>query len=78
MRYLSNIEKSAFRRGEYVGYADGAWRVEKEASGWRASKLVPMSRSIDFDVPSISAPTLEHLSARLTEYSNKAYRVFVD
>lgn len=27
MKAFTNIEKSAFRRGEYIGYADGPWRV---------------------------------------------------
>jgi hypothetical protein len=30
---MHNIEKSAFRRGEYVGYADGCvWRITKSMS----------------------------------------------
>lgn len=27
MRSLLNIERSAFRPGEYVGYARGVWRI---------------------------------------------------
>ena len=37
MKDLHNIEKSAFRRGEYVGYARGkVWRISKTAyGGWK-------------------------------------------
>jgi len=34
---MHNIDKSAFKRGEYVGYADGTWRIFKWGSGWRAT-----------------------------------------
>lgn len=33
-----NIEKSAFKRGEYVGYGNGVWRIFRWGSGWRAVK----------------------------------------
>jgi hypothetical protein len=38
VKSLPNIEKSGFRRGEYVGYANGVWRIRKDkpAVGWRA------------------------------------------
>jgi len=38
MKYLPNIEKSAFRRFEYVGYAEGrVYRVRKHGcGGWEA------------------------------------------
>lgn len=29
---LPNIEKSAFRPGEYIGYSDGVWRIQKTNS----------------------------------------------
>ena len=29
MKNLPNIEKSAFRRGEYVGYAKGVWIITR-------------------------------------------------
>lgn len=56
-----NIEASAFRRGEYVGYApDGVWRVRRRAAGgWSAAHR---------DFPTwgfISAPTLAALGAKL-------------
>ena len=32
-----NIEKSAFQRGEYVGYGGGrVWRIRKITNGWIA------------------------------------------
>lgn len=38
MKNLHNVEKSAFRRGEYVGYAAGSvWRITRVASGWMAA-----------------------------------------
>ena len=34
---MDNIEKSAFKRGEYVGYADGVWRITRwNKTTWRA------------------------------------------
>lgn len=38
MPYLSNIERSAFRRGEHVGYGGGqVWRVRRHGcGGWEA------------------------------------------
>jgi len=36
MKDYHNIEKSEYKRGEYVGYADGVWRIFKWGSGWRA------------------------------------------
>lgn len=44
MKNLHNIEKSGFRKGEYVGYADGAWRITPLSRyrtgrrGWMATK----------------------------------------
>lgn len=34
---LHNIEKSGFRKGEYVGYANGVWRIRKLPGGWRSA-----------------------------------------
>lgn len=33
-----NIDKSAFRKGEYVGYANGAWKISKSGKRWQARK----------------------------------------
>ncbi len=40
MKNLHNIEKSGFRRGEYVGYARGPWRITRSMDGW---VMVPCS-----------------------------------
>jgi len=35
MKAMQNIEKSAFRKGEYVGYAGGkVWRIKKTNSSY--------------------------------------------
>ncbi|CAB5238228.1 hypothetical protein UFOVP162_17 [uncultured Caudovirales phage] len=34
---MNNIEKSAFRKGEYVGYGGGlVWRIQRGGNGWYA------------------------------------------
>lgn len=49
MNSLWNIERSAFRRGEYVGYCNGAQRIRRVNGGWQtyalassAGKFMPM------------------------------------
>ena len=38
MRNYTNIEKSAFRKGEYVGYACGlVWNIRKDGREWIAT-----------------------------------------
>ena len=34
-----NIEKSAFRRGEYVGYCQGCQRIRRGGKGWETYAL---------------------------------------
>lgn len=56
-----NIEKSAFRRGEYVGYADGVWSItknERSSEKWLAVKR-------DGPVNILYADTLKELSEKL-------------
>jgi len=65
MRSLINIDKSAFRRGEYVGYANGIWRVKRAGPVWNASK-----RDAPFSF--LSAPTLRELSEKLAIYPASA------
>lgn len=36
MRNYHNIEKHPIRRGQYVGYADGAWTIIRWGNHWRA------------------------------------------
>jgi hypothetical protein len=74
MHYLHNIEKSAFRRFEYVGYAAGAWRVRKHGcGGWEANKFIPMSRDLDYSAPTLRANTLQALSEKLSAFSASRY-----
>jgi len=38
MLSFHNIDKSAFRKGQYVGYANGTiWRIKRTYGGWTAS-----------------------------------------
>lgn len=38
--HASNIEPSATRAGEYVGYAHGVWRIKRgETGSWNARKM---------------------------------------
>ncbi len=61
-----NIEKSGFRRGEYVGYSDGVWRITGGSGSWRAVKLAPRSREPAVPYQSLTAATMEELSRKLT------------
>ena len=61
-----NIERSGFRRGEYVGYAHGVWHIRRiNGRQWKAS--FPCIRSADYR-HAIVARTLRDLSARLDAY----------
>ena len=57
MNNLLNIEPSGFRRGEYVGYAGGVWRITRGGMGWVADHRATLRR--------LSAPTLALLSVAL-------------
>jgi hypothetical protein len=58
------IDRSAFRRGEYVGYADGVWRIARRerAGGWVARHTVDASRKFLF------ARTLSAMNERLATF----------
>jgi hypothetical protein len=62
MNALHNIEKSAIRRFEYVGYGGGAvYRVRKHGcGGWEAFARAPW-----MDCQYLRADTLAKLSAKL-------------
>lgn len=62
MRYIHNIEKSAFHKGEYVGYSDGVWRIVKHSRVWRAVHTKGIHWSQE-------ARTLAELSAKIDECS---------
>jgi hypothetical protein len=58
MTNLTNIEKSAFRKGEYTGYACGlVWHIRKDGREWIATAQGTGLRRI--------APTLALLSVAL-------------
>ena len=60
MRNLHNIEKSQFRRREYIGYAQGAvWHICKPGHYWEA--LNAETCAMEF------APTLTALSKKLAK-----------
>lgn len=57
---LPNIEKSAFKRGEWVGYAAGVWRIYKDGGIYKAIKREGAGRLI--------GTTLRELSLHLSRY----------
>jgi hypothetical protein len=62
MRDLPNIEKSAFHKGQYVGYANGPWIIRRTNSSygnWVATTCNPSD-------PAIYAFRLSDMSAKLT------------
>jgi hypothetical protein len=61
----SNIEKSAFRNREYVGYAKGVWHIRRSNSAygqWVAA------HSTDRKAPRIYSWRLSDMSAKLSAY----------
>jgi len=67
MKALHNIEKSAFRRFEYVGYGGGrVYRVRKHGcGGWEA--WLNDAAHIGLSPVYMRAPTLEKLSTMLAD-----------
>jgi len=57
---MHNVEKSAFRKGEYVGYGAGAvWHIRRVGAGlWRAH---PVESALN----TITATTLRGVSGKL-------------
>ena len=68
MKALLNIEKSAFRKGEYVGYCHGVWLIQKQLGRWRAYRAVHSSARVG-EPYCICSETLENLSAQLFKES---------
>lgn len=58
-----NIEKSGFRRGEYIGYCNGAQRIRRSGSGWATYALGSSSGVFVYAY----ADTLRELGAKLAE-----------
>jgi hypothetical protein len=65
MRNLHNIEKSGFRRGEYVGYGGGrVWRIwQRDRHAWTAH-----AQGLPY-VSEIRAETLTAMSDKLARTS---------
>lgn len=55
---MHNIERSGFHASEYVGYADGPWRIRKGYGGWIATKS-------DNSGKRLTARTLKEMSEKL-------------
>ena len=70
MRDYPNIEKSGFRRGEYIGYADGVWRIFRWGTGWRAFCR------LHADHINLYADTLRDMSALLEEEATKKHATY--
>ncbi len=70
MRDYPNIEKSAFKKGEYVGYADGVWRVMRWDRGWRAFCR------LHADHVSLYADTLGEMSKLLEVEAQKQHTTY--
>lgn len=58
-----NIEKSAFKRGEYVGYCDGAWRIKKDSGSGLWWAYPPQNSAHEL----FRADTLGQVSATLED-----------
>ena len=61
MKYLTRIDKSAFRKGEYIGYCNGAQRIRKGGLGWQCYGL----SSTQGEAIYTTAETLEKLNSKL-------------
>lgn len=70
MKNLSHIEKSAFRRGEFVGYCNGAQRIIRNGAGWKTAGL----RSASGVPVNASGRTLEELNSKLAEIAEKGQK----
>lgn len=56
-----NIEKSSFRRGEYVGYCNGAQRIRRGGKGWQTYSLGSQAGTFVY----ATAETLHELGGKL-------------
>jgi len=68
MRLPHNVEKSAFRRGEYVGYAGGCWRITRhgtDARTWR-SALLPQGEPYGVALAERYGATLAEIGEAIT------------
>ena len=72
MKNLPNIEKSGFRRGEYVGYAGGlVWKIVKSTSSfgnWCAYPAPNKNYAADIAAQRLYAFRLADLSIKLESW----------
>jgi len=59
-----NIESSAFRKGEYIGYCNGAQRIRRCGKGWQTYGLASSQGEAVF----FYARTLAELSDKLARH----------
>ena len=74
MRSLPNIDKSSFRKGEYVGYAGGhVWNIRREGRrAWQA--FIAKGAYSAW----LHAPRLVDISAQLTAWDNTKAREYAE
>ena len=65
MKDLFNIEKSAFRKGEYVGYACGVWHIKRTNSSY--GNWIAYHRESEFSP--IYAFRLDEMSHKLQAFT---------
>lgn len=63
---MHNIEKSAFKKGEYIGYANGVWHIKRTNSSY--GNWIARHRD-DPQMPVVWAFRLKDLSEKLTHHS---------
>lgn len=63
---MHNIEKSSVRKGQYIGYADGAWRISRPSANslWRATHS---------KYSAMWAKTLPEMSKKLSAFEMSIY-----
>jgi hypothetical protein len=65
MKALPNIERSAFNRGEYIGYGDGVWRITRAHFTLGTKRVRWVARHRENIFSSICAGTLREISQQL-------------
>lgn len=61
-----NIDKSSFRRGEYVGYCNGAQRIRRGGQGWETYRLGSSAGAFTY----ATAGTLFELGGKLSHIAS--------
>jgi hypothetical protein len=72
---LDHIEKSAFRRGEYVGHAAGVWLITRADGVWRLTRGARRGGWVARHASSrnfLFARTLSDMNDRLAAFARNA------